>query len=425
MLNGKGEIKDVALNCAFLNQQLATVTPFVELESVQISRLSFHVTSWTNIRKAPILVDIEDVKATILEPMYFLDRTKRKTLRQVSRAAFIDLLREGLAKPRTAPYNLFDRIVDNLTIEIRSVNISFQPWGKFKTQRIGPWTPPTLIATLRHIRIASVDEYGHEGTPEEVWSHNHHPANQPASERTLLLLKKISFEADAGVSYPGVTPPLPPLLSQAKVEVHIAIQRRVRDGAILSVQVDATLPKVEIEIPNSVVPTLAHALSGVQYCLAKDRAYEDPLLAKNDSTPSPTAGGKVEVNVELVLDDDDVLEEDDDDDDDDIRVKEIAPEAIDDEESFDETAIEESLSPATVTAAPSPSISRASSTIGGRDHPVLMLPNGLVIYDKVTISVSVHHCTIRGTYSARGDGYVQLVTKGLIAELIWPKGKVS
>jgi hypothetical protein len=163
----------------------------------------------------------------------------------------------------------------------------------------------------------------------------------------------------------------------------------------------------------------------VQYCLAKDRAYEDPLLAKNDSTPSPTAGGKVEVNVELVLDDDDVLEEDDDDDDDDIRVKEIAPEAIDDEESFDETAIEESLSPATVTAAPSPSISRASSTIGGRDHPVLMLPNGLVIYDKVTISVSVHHCTIRGTYSARGDGYVQLVTKGLIAELIWPKGKVS
>lgn len=387
-------------------------------------------------------MDIEDVKATILEPMYYLDRTQRKSIRQVSRAAFIDMIRAALYKPRTTPYNLFDRIADNLTIDIRSVQISFQPWGKFKTRRVGPWTPPTLMATLRHIRIVSVDEYGHEGTPEEVWSHNIHPPNQPAAERTLLLYKKIAFECDAGVGYPAAggddddvtpPPPPPPLLCQAKVEVHIAVQRRIRDGAILSVQIDATLPKVEIEIPNSMVPVLAHAVSGVQYCVAKDRAYEDPLLAKSDIVPTPAS--PTEVSVEPVREEDeeedgivegDEEEIDDDDDDDDIRLNPMSPETIMDEESFDDAGVDELLTPSTpATPTPSPAVSRTSSAIGGRNHPVLMLPNGLVIYDRVTISVAVHHCTIRGTYSAKGDGYVQLVTKGLIAEMIWPKDKVS
>ena len=90
LLNGKGEIKDVSLNCAFLNSAIATVTPFIELESVHVSKLSFHVTSWANIKKAPILVDVEDVHAVIVEPLHFVEKSKRRILRQLSRQEFTD-----------------------------------------------------------------------------------------------------------------------------------------------------------------------------------------------------------------------------------------------------------------------------------------------------------------------------------------------
>jgi hypothetical protein len=54
------------------------------------------------------------------------------------------------------------------------------------------------------------------------------------------------------------------------------------------------------------------------------------------------------------------------------------------------------------------------------DRPVILLPNGLVIYDKVSFSVAMHHAMIRGTYT-ENSGHVQLVCKGVVIEAIWPK----
>ena len=102
LLNGKGEIKDVSLNCAALNEHLTQITPFIELETVHVSKLSFHVSSWTNLRKAPILVHIEHLTASVYEPLHYVDRAKRRSIRQITREELAEMIRTGLVKARGA-----------------------------------------------------------------------------------------------------------------------------------------------------------------------------------------------------------------------------------------------------------------------------------------------------------------------------------
>ena len=90
------------LNCSVLNENLSKMTPFVELEAVHVSKLSFHVSSWTNIRKAPILVHVEHVTATVKEPLHYVDRAKRRRLRQVTRGELVEMIRAGIIKARGA-----------------------------------------------------------------------------------------------------------------------------------------------------------------------------------------------------------------------------------------------------------------------------------------------------------------------------------
>lgn len=419
LLNGKGEITDVSLNCPVINDLLATVTPYVELESVHVSKLSFHVTAWANLRKAPILVDIEDVHVKIVEPLHHLDRTKRRRLQQITQAQLTELIHKGLHKLRGS-YNLFDRILDNLTIEIRSVHVSFQPRGKFKTKRPGPWTPPSVETTMRHIRYVSVNEFGEEASPEEVWRHNKHPHGQPAHLRTLLIYKKMSMQCSLGLkSFSGDKCEYHSVLKEAQVEVHLCFRKRLRDAAILAIQFDATLLRVDINVDSKAVPMLAHAIAGMSYCLAKDRAYDDPLLLH-------TSTEQVEVSVTEEGDDSKAIREviaegnsEDAGEDENSAEGDDAPSAASDDdlssindEDGDTTSIDESMH--------SNKASSKHSFYGG-NRPCILLPNGLVIHERITLTVSVHHCTARGVYPKKTDGHVQFVAKGLIAEAMWPK----
>ena len=52
---------------------------------------------------------------------------------------------------KQTPYGLLHRITDNLSIRINKIHISFQPLGKFKTRRVGVWTPPRVNITLENV----------------------------------------------------------------------------------------------------------------------------------------------------------------------------------------------------------------------------------------------------------------------------------
>lgn len=349
LFNGKGEICNIDINCSIINEHLRQFTSLIEFERIHISNLSFHVSSWTNLRQAPIRIDLEHVQVTMVEPLHYYnetDPTKRKRIRQVTMTELTQLMKDGiLPKPRQSSYNLLDRILDNLVVEIRSVHITYQPHGIFKTRRNGPWTPPALLIQLFGLRWISLDEDGWElpsgsssssNTTTSRRHHHHHPSETtttkpksqpPAPQRhhkkkdgTFHIDKR--FEADYKISLiyshnntddrlsERETTIIPivsssssnhsthqPLLDPRKqIQVHFIIQRRIRDGEYLAVQIDMMIPLVQVELlllqppPNKSVSTqqntlssaqklsaLVHFLTALTFCWRKDRAFTDPL----------------------------------------------------------------------------------------------------------------------------------------------------
>lgn len=759
LLNGKGEITDLNLNCSFINEQLSSMIPYVELDSCHISRVAFQVSSWTNLRKAPIMVDIEHITVHMSEPLHYTFPRKRQRIRQMTVSEmeqhFADLEAECKRKGRPVSnpnkrggYNIMDRIADNICIEIKSIYIQFQTWGKFKTRRPGPWTPPLIQIMLRNLRYCSVDEFGNEGTPEDHWAHNNKP--QPrGQERTVLIFKQCSLDYDFGLTTlegkqysllkggRGVRPPQSTTLEEKepssptaaetvaalsglggpavvatetdpkaaaeavaalalgesqnaatgdeggdsddkdanraaggpakketamdvageepkhsnmegepaeaqkaepnntddaieaekteadgaddtvakasleeatsketkestegeqtdgqkddqkeesadataqndddkqkstektnstdpsddnnnKVMVQMAMKRRLRDGALLAIQADTTLYKVEVQIQAEVIQHLVHAAMGLQYCLSKDRGYEDPLRHENDKSDhndkkeSTEEGNDDEADAEKETKEETVTTENDDppaspeekekadktqppEGEDgntaqattDNKEKEVGTSeatekddvllrlpsiALDDNMSAagdglsvlgdtDNDTLEGStvsqlqpvaenkagfgksisnfFSRKSVTAdssVPAAAADEATVASGSElstpiasaaaqvaaenlqvDRAIIMLPNGLVIHEKISVSVTVDRATVRGVYAPppeaspkeesqddtleECDGtpidsgqpkdhedYIQVDSSGAVVELIWPKSNLE
>lgn len=459
LLNGKGQIRDVNLNCSFINEQLCRLTPYIMLESIRVSKLGFNVTSWTNLKKAPILVDVEDVYVTIVEPLSYTPKEQRISIKQLSWAEFKELTKD---KQSRGPYNLFDRILDNLQIEVRSINITFQPRGRFKTQREGPWTPPALHIQLRHLKYCSVDEFGNEANPDDCWRHNTfegHPRDQ-----TLLVYKKASLQVTIGFQKAGqMSDEIPPLMKDVQVEVQLAFYKKFIVGAILAIQVDVTVNHVEVHVDNESIPVLAHAIAGMQYCFTKDRAFDDPLLPRGSGNstdgngvlitpalPSGTPAGSIDEAEASDSDSDDSGDISDDSsllddgqsstreegsidgsvensdfdgiDNDYGKQEELTGSSVDTGDCDGEQKNEKDSGTSQAVVPPPPtSPVKMKTKKKSKAKPVILLPSGLVIYRKLSLSLSVQDCKVRGTYDKDNEGYIQLHVKGMVAEFIWPK----
>jgi len=460
LLNGKGEIKDVSLNCSVLNELIAKLTPFIEFESVQISKLSFHVTSWANLKKAPLCVVVDNVRAVLVEPLHYIPKEQRRTLRQLSRQEYHQELNKSNKKPRGS-YFFMDRIMDNLKIDIRSVKISFQPRGKFKTRQNGPWTPPCLHIFLRHVLYQSVNELGNPASPDDCWKHNTFQGRP--QQQTLSIYKKVSMgmevaftSVDCMKDETSISNEIL-LVPEANVEIQLMFHKRVRDAAILSIQMDATVNKIEFCIEAEDVGMLVHAISGFRYCFTKDRAFEDPLVGTRSKFPvSGGSGATVEIvlgksgsGVEsrthspLVMEEGLVGDgENDEESDEDCRTTEREDVAFgefglgsmevmktEDEENTgglkinaDESTVKLSAEES-ATSTSSPTYSEKAPKRKNCDRPVIVLPTGIVIHEKISFSFSINHCTVRGIYErniAPDNSYAQIDVKGLIAEMMWP-----
>lgn len=436
LLNGKGEIRDVSLNCQMLNETLARFTPYIELEEIHVSRLGFHVTSWTNLRKAPIIVDIGHITAKVQEPLRCLPRHQRRKLEMITEKELIaKMLTEGFKPLRAGKgsYGLVDRIVDNMTIEMESLTLEFQTWGKFKTQRVGPWTPPALVVKAHNLKVVMVDEEGNEGTPDQVWNHNR---NQ---RETFMLYKKIygecqvllrpndTAENDNENEQGGASAASSTLkLAQTRMEVQMAVQRRLRDGAILAVQMDTTLPSVDVTIDPSSVRELAHFVAGLQYCFAKDRSFDDPLRRKSENGASEKhAADSVGPTVRMLSRLGTSEEEDDDANDDDNKKQKDASLMNRDRADTGEDSVEGTISVGNASAdvdagsvaswqseddrslvndasqngrtfkSAFGSMSSSRHTNQGSNRPVIILPNALVIYKSVSFTCAVHDLSLR------------------------------
>jgi len=436
----------------------------VSIESM-VSDVDVDVVSTTAISIAPF--PVIKVEVYLKEPLEkFLDRTKRRRIRQILGSELFQLIRKGLVSTR-GPYNLFDRIVDNLTIECSSVRVHFQAYGAFKTRSIGPWTPPALQMTAASIRLCSVNEFGCEGSPDEVWRHNHH------SHKSFMIYKKLEMEYQLSI-VPHGCDPIPLVMGRDnRMTIQMAFERRLRDGAILAIQIDTTCPKVEIDIPALAVAPLYHAMTGVQYCLSKDRAFIDPLKQsavrdEDESGVTTSLEGEDDAPNSITFTSSGESFVDDDDDDNDVEVLGAAnlPITVEEvcsssssgdeddsakrEQEEDQGTAAKRNQPSTMQNAPTqapttptPTVqvpTATASAFAPPDRPVILLPNGIVIHEKLSLSISVHDATIRGTYEILPqerqqqngdtfnnesndliDGYIQCVAKGFTGEVIWPK----
>jgi hypothetical protein len=509
----------VELNCALLNQELLKITPYLQLDRIQISRLSFHVDSWTNLRKAPIHVDIEHITAQLSEPFHYVDVTSgnRSVLRQVTVSELTELIQQGLVpKLRTASYNLLDRIIDNLSIEIKSFSITFQPIGKFKTRCTGPWTPPAILLQLHHLKWCSVNELGQEDTVDNVWRHNEQQQQQQqqqapprrttrmdpnnnSNNSSFLICKKFECYYQVSLVSGETTVPIVSCRATAasqqsnnnkhtaksKLEVQVAIQRRIRDGSYRAVQVDVSLPLVDVEIAATTVPLLAHLVAALHYCLAKDRAYSDPLKSSAGSMMMMTNGGggdsggkKIVVppqqqqpplrkksedavswsesssattteNIMVVTEEETTT----------TTAPELLAAALGQEESFsdgsgdidadgdmvmannndendendDDTTVDDDATRISSSQRSQPQLDT---------RPVLITPNGMIIHEKVAVNVCILRLEVRCLYSninnvvddddddnnggtsnsnSSSSNSMIVSANGLVAEVIWPK----
>jgi hypothetical protein len=436
LLNGKGEIRDVTLNCSLFNESIARVCPYIRMEEIHVSRIGFHVTSWTNLRKAPIIVDIGHVTAKIQEPLILLPLDQRQRIQVITESELIQKLAEGFKPFRgSGSYGLVDRIVDNLTIEIESFRLEFQTWGKFKTTRLGPWTPPLLRVEMKNLKICSVDAESSEGNPDQVWAHNQGRRDTFLTYKKMLGECQIKLVPQFQSCDQNDHGDLNQELSKFIMEIQIAVERRLRDGAVLACQLDVTIPEVDVDIDSTNIRLLAHFASGVQYCLAKDRSFKDPLRSLAESAIARLSSSSPSV-VDIATARGDSIEALDVTEDDDGIDKDNTGAA---QRNFDRSSIQDDGSVTClhsdngITKDEDPSVTNDSFTRNSRakrpsrnrsksERSVIILPNDLIIYKSISLTCSINKLMVWGSYPGDEEkGCLEFVAKGCIAEAIWPK----
>jgi len=393
LLNGKGEIRDVELNCSFLNDMISQVTPFVELEKVHVSSLSFYVTSWTNLRKAPICVNIGHVRARVVEPLRYVGKRRKLQIRELSKDTLERMIKGGLLSKlalHRGSYGLIDRIVDNLSLDVESIVIEFQAWGKFKTRRQGPWTPPELRVHVRNFQFLPVDEFLQKSSPDDLWKHNHNSKIFSIFKRASfgLLVELIPLQHDPISIVTG---------GDSKLEVHLIMQRRIRDGAWLGVQVDVTVPALKLDASIRSLPQIAHLCISLLFLLAKDRDFEDPLKINENENSK--------------------------DDDDDSSPAVVIADSVIEENSTGASRASEDVVKGRGSESEEDDIDdshESSSDILDSSQPMILLPNGLVIQERIALGLTLHRLSVCSDYGEQ-PGEIIMSLGGVVAEVIWPR----
>ena len=305
-LSGRGSITDVRLNVDLINDYLRPSCPFIEFVEIELSELRVEVSSYTNLKKAPIVLVIGEIRAVARESLEYrtgdVDDDATKSKNNSSDVA---------SPPTTTPtqqYGLLQRIIDNLSVKVGRISLSFSSLGKFKTRRSGPWTPPALRCVIDDVEWISVCQSGHPGTPEEVWAHNNNSNNDEGGfssrfiregPRSYIIYKRMSATCRIDLAPGGLKGGgggaveagtwSSTILSDAKIEVHLAYTRRLRDSGVSGADMDVRINDVDVDLDASLsgdedrggrcdLSSFVHMLIGLLHCYYRDRSFVDPLL---------------------------------------------------------------------------------------------------------------------------------------------------
>ena len=306
-LSGRGSITDVRLNVDLINDYLRPSFPFIEFVKIELSELRVEVTSYTNLKKAPIVLVIGEIRAVARESLEYRTGDVDDDAKKSNKTA--DAASPPTTTTPTQQYGLLQRIIDNLSVKVGCISLSFSSLGKFKTRRSGPWTPPAFRCVIDDAEWISVCQSGHPGTPEDVWAHNNNSNNDTGGEggfssrfvgpRSYIIYKRMSATCridlapgglrggGGGVVEAGTWSST--ILSGAMIEVHLAYTRRLRDSGVSGADVDVRIHDVDVDLDASLsgdedrggrcdLSSFVHMLIGLLHCYYRDRSFVDPLL---------------------------------------------------------------------------------------------------------------------------------------------------
>lgn len=141
-------------------------------------------------------------------------------------------------------------------------------------------------------------------------------SNEEQHERETIIIPIISSSSSTFNGHFTNTSTL--LDPRKKMNVHFIIQRRIRDGEYLAVQIDMTIPLMEVLLLQQKKPpilstsfattktlsnakklsVLVHFVTAMQFCLQKDRAFTDPLRPVGSVPNQPPSNAGIKTNSE-------------------------------------------------------------------------------------------------------------------------------
>ena len=289
-MTGKGEITNTRVNVKEINALLPGPISF---DSISVGAIAINVQSFTNIKVIPIRIVVKNVKAVIVERIEFNDISNDKIDNTNSTNAS-----SGLAGPHK--YGLLDRVLDNISIELQNVNISFHTMGKFKTKYTGMHTPPILHFELPQLSLFSVDQFGEP--LKEKW---------PKVDGKIVIFKKValvmkvslekcSCNDATGKSTTKV------LLKETPCELDLNLTKITATSALLGVSAQLLFENIEVLFDNDdATRYLLEFIFGTIFCIikvsnqlyfnvfictlstdllltCKDRSFIDPLVSLLD-----------------------------------------------------------------------------------------------------------------------------------------------
>lgn len=347
----------------------------------------------------------------------------------------------------------------------------------------------------------SVTQHGEVGTPEQTWSHNDLSAQQASMKRDAAkgasggghhhrmytIYKRLSFKGCVGlidrVSKEGstTTKQSNSMISNCKIDVHVAYTRRLRDAAITGVDVDVmchdadiNLDLSPIESTSTVTPhgcsfqSVIHLMAGLQHCMYKDRSFDDPLLPIGamrplnvEKTPTVKDSGSHDEHVEIELGpdnfmptvnmEDDDLDESSEDEEEPDEEHDAAFLAWKKEQGFDVDAMKTKVAESSASverkhndATDGNAISRhnSSQSFGQpsqaidkqnvvppeykrKRKAVIVLASGAQKFEKLSFSLTLRRINAK-LFLPRGERTtnlhcLEILTEGILMECIWPK----
>ena len=209
----------------------------------------------------------------------------------------VDLVEpQSVVPPRDGPkpqkpkkkskYSTGDRVGDGVTVIIKSLKLSAQTLGLYKTVIDptdpnccqGPWTPPKIQLEVNNIHVCATDDQFEPRDLATLWKANKgQPEVMTYKKATLGSLKATLTKPDADGSKSMV------LLDEASpLKVFITTKKEARTGVTLDNKVEVKMHKFHIHLKegDGSMGLLVHFLLGITQCFAREGhlAWHDDLV---------------------------------------------------------------------------------------------------------------------------------------------------